>query len=143
MIQRAGRTSVYCMPPSPSFFLTHTHTHTVSLLVSSEISLFTVWQRRQMQRGITNLPRLILCEHPAHLMETSFTFTYLVVWLTIGAPLVCLFVGCFTSQRQASVSRGWICSDNFTCCHTEIQVAPLEILQPPSSTLCRSRFSIV
>ena len=36
---------------------------------------------------------------------------------------VCLFVGCLTSQLQASVSQGWICEDNFTCCHTEIEVA--------------------
>ena len=36
---------------------------------------------------------------------------------------VCLFVGCLTSQQQASVSQGQICSDNFTCCHTEIEVA--------------------
>ena len=35
---------------------------------------------------------------------------------------VCLFVGCLTSQQQASVSQGRICSDNFTCCHTEIEV---------------------
>ena len=34
-----------------------------------------------------------------------------------------LFVGCLTSQQHASVSQGRICSDNFTCCHTEIQVA--------------------
>ena len=33
------------------------------------------------------------------------------------------FVGCLTSQQQASVSQGRICSDNFTCCHTEIEVA--------------------
>ena len=32
-------------------------------------------------------------------------------------------VGCLTSQQQASVSQGRICSDNLTCCHTEIQVA--------------------
>ena len=36
---------------------------------------------------------------------------------------VCLFVGCLASQQQASVSQGRICSDNFTCCHTEIKVA--------------------
>ena len=35
----------------------------------------------------------------------------------------CLFVGCLTSQQHASVSQGRICSDNFTCYHTEIQVA--------------------
>ena len=37
--------------------------------------------------------------------------------------LVCLSVGCLTSQQQASVSQGRICSENFTCCHTEIEVA--------------------
>ena len=36
---------------------------------------------------------------------------------------VCLLVGCLTSQQQASVSQGRICSDNFACCHTEIDVA--------------------
>ena len=30
---------------------------------------------------------------------------------------------CFTPQQQASVSQGWICLDNFTYCHTEIEVA--------------------
>ena len=32
-----------------------------------------------------------------------------------------LFVGCLTSQQHASVSQGRICSDIFTCCHTEIE----------------------
>ena len=32
-------------------------------------------------------------------------------------------VGCLTPQQQASVSQGRISSDNFTCCHTEIDVA--------------------
>ena len=26
-------------------------------------------------------------------------------------------------QQHASVSQGWICSDNSTCCHTETEVA--------------------
>ena len=34
-----------------------------------------------------------------------------------------MFSGCLTSQQHASVSQGRICTDNFTCCHTEIQVA--------------------
>ena len=34
-----------------------------------------------------------------------------------------MLVGCLTSQQQASVSQGRICSDFFTCCHTEIEVA--------------------
>ena len=41
-----------------------------------------------------------------------------------SARTVCLlFVGCLTSQQHASVSQGRICSDNFTCCHTEIEAA--------------------
>ena len=41
----------------------------------------------------------------------------------IRANEVFVFVGCLTSQQHASVSQGRICSDNFTCCHTEIKVA--------------------
>ena len=45
---------------------------------------------------------------------------FVVVFLTgMGKKL---FVGCLTSQQHASVSQGRICSDNSTCCHTEIQV---------------------
>ena len=36
---------------------------------------------------------------------------------------VCFFLGCLTSQQHASVYQGRICSDNFTCCHAEIEVA--------------------
>ena len=32
-------------------------------------------------------------------------------------------MGCLTSQQRASVCQGRICSDNLTCCHTEIEVA--------------------
>ena len=35
----------------------------------------------------------------------------------------CLLVGCLTSQQHASVSQGRICTDNVTCCHTEIEAA--------------------
>ena len=38
---------------------------------------------------------------------------------TVLEKIVC----CLTSQQQASVSQGQICSHNFTCCHTEIEVA--------------------
>ena len=34
-----------------------------------------------------------------------------------------LFVGCLTFQQHASVSQGRICSDKFTCCHTDTEVA--------------------
>ena len=34
-----------------------------------------------------------------------------------------LFIGCLSSQQNVSVSQGRICTDNFTCCHTEIEAA--------------------
>ena len=43
--------------------------------------------------------------------------------IPLQLKFVCWLVGCLTSQQQASVSQGRICSDNFTCCHTEIEVA--------------------
>ena len=36
---------------------------------------------------------------------------------------VCLLVACLMSQQQASVSQGRICTDNFTCCHAEVEAA--------------------
>ena len=36
---------------------------------------------------------------------------------------VCLLVACLTSRQHASVSQRRICSDKFTCCHTETEVA--------------------
>ena len=34
-----------------------------------------------------------------------------------------LLVGHLMSQQRAGISQGQICSDNLTCCHTEIEVA--------------------
>ena len=34
-----------------------------------------------------------------------------------------VFVGCLTSQLHAGVFQGRICTDNFTCFHTETEVA--------------------
>ena len=45
-----------------------------------------------------------------------------------------MFVGCVTFQHHASVSQGWICSDNFTCCPTEIEVA-IKLSTPPSHSI--------
>ena len=41
----------------------------------------------------------------------------------VAACEVCLLAGCLISQQHASVFQGRICSDNLTCCHTEIEVA--------------------
>ena len=41
----------------------------------------------------------------------------------LGSVEGLLFIGCLTSQQHASVSQGRICSDKWTCCHTEVDVA--------------------
>ena len=43
--------------------------------------------------------------------------------LTGETGFVCLLVGCLSSQQHAIAPQGRICSDNCTCCHTEIEVA--------------------
>ena len=52
-----------------------------------------------------------------------------------AARIVCLLVGCLTSQQHASVSQGRICSDNFTYCHTEIEV------EDPNVHLTQSQYA--
>ena len=42
--------------------------------------------------------------------------------LKVTQTFVC-WLGCLTSQQHASVSQRRMCSENFTCCHTEIEVA--------------------
>ena len=51
---------------------------------------------------------------------------------------ISLLAGCLTSQQHASVSQGWICSENLTCCHTEIEVADLST-SPSHSILTPGR----
>ena len=52
-----------------------------------------------------------------------FDTRVLPVRLALPQQLVGWLVGCLTPQQHASVSQGRICSDNLTCCHTEIEVA--------------------
>ena len=49
--------------------------------------------------------------------------------------LVDCLLACLTSQQHASVSQGRICSDKFTCCHTETEVAD------PTFYLTHSRYT--
>ena len=55
--------------------------------------------------------------------EDDITHIQTLKFHLLAGSQVCLFVGCLMSLQQASVSQGRICSDNFTCCHTEIEVA--------------------
>ena len=53
-----------------------------------------------------------------------FVCWLVAVWTTAESYMcVCLLVGCLTSQQHTSGSQGRICSDNFTCCHTQIELA--------------------
>ena len=52
----------------------------------------------------------------------TWSTNFQVTGISQSAKLM-LFVGCLMSQQHASVPRGRICSDKFTCCHTEIEVA--------------------
>ena len=47
----------------------------------------------------------------------NMVYSLVVGWL-VGWLLACL-----TSQQHASVSRGRICSNVFTCCHIEVEAA--------------------
>ena len=50
-------------------------------------------------------------------------FVCLFVCLFFGFLFCFCFLFCLTSQQHASVYQGRICSDSFTCCQTEIEVA--------------------
>ena len=58
----------------------------------------------------------------AHLSAQSCLFLLFLFLLVVGRGC-CWLATCLTSQQQASVSHGRICSDKFTCCHTEIEAA--------------------
>ena len=55
--------------------------------------------------------------------DTSRPVTAPTLQCRASGRFVCLLVGCLTSQQHVSVSQGRISSDNFTCCHTETEVA--------------------
>ena len=56
-------------------------------------------------------------------MMMMMTTMMIMMTTTMMMTFVCWLLACFTSQQHASVSQGRICSDNFTCCHTEIEIA--------------------
>ena len=52
-----------------------------------------------------------------------FWFSFFVCLFFVVVVFFVFFVFCLTSQHHASVSQGRICTDNFTCCHAEIETA--------------------
>ena len=77
-----------------------------------KVKLLDTWQVTQVnlprQESVKEIIVLIVAVLPEHCVLGLRQF---------------LFVGCLMSQQHASISQGRICSDNFTCCHTEIEVA--------------------
>ena len=111
---------------------THTHTHTkitwkpttctdkrkfTNLLVSG----LTATMIEQSWR-VLDTRNLFTCTHTQHHSHRhgQASFSMQETEAIKQLKFVCLFVGCLTSQKQASISQGRICSDNFTCCHTEV-----------------------
>ena len=70
-----------------------------------------------------------------HVTQSSGLAKTILQGTVQGGRRFVLLVGCLTSQQHASVSQGRICSDNFTCCHTEIEVAD------PTFYLTRSQYT--
>ena len=80
---------------------------------------------------------LFQCGSTYHFLDTCCFAFYMYVFLFVCFPNPSLLfswmferdcpdrllVDCLTSHQQASVSQGRICTDNFTCCHTETEVA--------------------
>ena len=64
--------------------------------------------------------RMHACSFIAYLSCLSRCRVSLAHWKW---DVVCLLVGCLTSQQHTRVFQGRICTDNFTCCHTEVETA--------------------
>ena len=75
----------------------YTHTHTHKLIHKERAHIGTLWLPQWWKREIQSSENQVKSK--------------------------LFFVGCLTSQQQASVSQGRICSDIFTCCHTEVEDA--------------------
>ena len=85
------------------------------------------WLRNMSLEGVKQRAEQLLCSSGdqccgALVCPCSESFSSLSAsWL--NQAVVCWLVGSLMSQQHVSVSQGWICSDNFTRCHTEIEVA--------------------
>ena len=68
-------------------------------------------------------PKLLLLSHSRTRLLSQCQHLHQSVCSHCMCYCFVLFVGCLSSQQHASVSQGRICTDNFTCCHTEIEAA--------------------
>ena len=96
------------------------------LSITQEFHTDSSWAIPSSNNGSTNKMTILLA-HSSNVWSTDnllLTYRFYTHFhLRNQQTWVCLLVGCLTSQQHASVSQGRTCSDNFTCCHTEIEVA--------------------
>ena len=85
---------------------------------------------KDLLSGGSNSRRCIKQDSKPNALPTSYfgpqlALSQFYVWVIRNFYLgeFCLLVGCLTSQQHASVSQGRICTDNLTCCHTEMEAA--------------------
>ena len=89
----------------------------ISVAVGHSQSLVNGCSQVRFQVSHTQNQPLCMHRHPTVLQAPLFT-------LSLPRHRRSLFVGWLLNVQQlASVSQGRIYSDNFTCCHTEIEVA--------------------
>ena len=72
----------------------------------------------------------VLAEVLVLLQNKNPTPTLLLLLLVVVVVVV-VVVDCLTSQQHASESQGSIHADNWTCCHTDIEVAKSNFLPHP------------
>ena len=89
-----------------------------SCLISYARSRSHRLRKRQLDPTMTPFPR-----RSSGAVKKHNTEEHRVLCHCVSLCAVCFLVGCLTSQQQASVFQGRICTDNFTCCHTETEVA--------------------
>ena len=112
-------------------------TDTITFLISTNTRI-PLWNTFKKPTCITflmctntRIPLWNTFKKPTCITFLMCTITRTPLWNTLKKQThitflicaVCLLIGCLTSQQQASVSQGRICTDNFTCCHTEIEAA--------------------
>ena len=94
--------------------------HCTALIFRTRLRSHPVWLD-EMGRLRATLPSSCLPNKVATKLEIYVICVSNVI--KCGTWFVCWLVGCLTSQQHESVSQGRICSDKFTCCHTETEVA--------------------
>ena len=103
--------------------LKHTHSNTQTERPKQRQRETTKQQKKRPTGALTTVAnhtvRTITCS-----LQSPREVRTLSTYLQAGCTWVfCWLAARLTSQQIASVSPGRICSDNFTCCHTETEVA--------------------